>query len=47
MPVRVSLGAAGDRLLRPTTSWQEMPVTNLSWGDVKVDGNFYVLAAAQ
>jgi aminopeptidase N len=41
MPVRVTLGAAGERLLRPTERWSTEPV-RVRAADVKVDESFYV-----
>ena len=43
MPVRVSLGAAGERLLRPTPEWQRDTLA-ASADTVDVDGNFYVVS---
>jgi aminopeptidase N len=44
MPVRVSLGAAGERLLHPKEGWTTEPASGISASDVRVDANFYVMA---
>lgn len=41
MPLRIALGGAGYTLVKPTESWQTMPVPPGS-ADVRVDENFYV-----
>ena len=43
MPVRVRLGAAGERLLRPTEAWRTEAVP-LRVAEVQVDENYYVTA---
>ncbi len=44
MPVRVQIGGLGQRLLRPTASWQRLTVPSPQGAEVKVDENFYVTA---
>jgi aminopeptidase N len=41
MPVRIALAGAGYTLVKPTESWQAMPMPPGS-ADVRVDENFYV-----
>jgi aminopeptidase N len=41
MPVRIALGASGYTLVKPTESWQTVPMPP-GGADVRVDENFYV-----
>jgi hypothetical protein len=43
MPVRASLGTAGERLLHPKEAWTTEQASGISASDVKVDANFYVM----
>jgi aminopeptidase N len=44
MPVRVQIPGLGQRLLRPTASWQRLTVPSPPGAEVTVDENFYVTA---